>query len=243
MKTSIMDATKIGQVTPTTTPSPLSIRVAKLLWEHMTLLLFASALLYLALLPLLAAWLFGLPLLIPWLASLTIGPLWQGISLAARALLKGEAVSWRTLLTLISRNWWRAVRIGIVPALLMSILLATYTMLQAYPHEHWLYVPLFCDGCLSTLALLASLTAFALPADHLRGWNRWKVALAVTRLQMAKQLALLLLFIVAGALLTLIVNASLLPLLCVPLVVYMEALTGQTCAPLIGEKGLSGQDG
>jgi hypothetical protein len=235
MKAFMSDAMRM-EIAQTPT-APLPVRVAKLLWEHLPLLIFASALLYLAALPVLAAWMFGLPLLAPWIAVLTIGPTWQGIALGTRALLKGEEVNWRVLLKISGQNWLRAVRIGALPALLLSVFMATNTILASYPREGWLYVPLFLDGGLSTLALLAGLTAFSLPARHLRGWKLWAVALAVTRLQMAKQLGILVLFAVLGALIALIFNASFLPLLCVPCVVCLEMLTGQTCVPLVDSQG------
>jgi hypothetical protein len=210
----------------------LPVRMAKLLWEHLALFIFASALLYMTVLPALLAFLFGMPLLTPWLATLLLFPTWHGIGLATRELLKGEEITWRGLLQLTLQNWFRAVRIGALPALLASVFMATNTILALYPHESWLYLPLFLDSCLTTLALLVSLTALSLPS-RLHGRTLWTVALAVTRLQMAKQLGLLALFAVIGLLISVIFSASVLPLLCIPLIIGIEILTQYTCAPLL----------
>jgi hypothetical protein len=218
---------------PSQSPVPLPIRITKMLWEHLPLFIFASALLYLSALLAFLAYLLGIPLLTPWLAVLILGPTWQGIGLATRKLLKGEEATWRILLQLSVQNWVRALRIGALPALLASIFMATTTILASYPYEVWLYLPLFLDGCLTTLALLASMTALSLPSQHLRGRALWQVALAVTRLQMLQQLGLLTLFAVIGLLLSALFNTSILALLCIPLIICLEVLTQHTCAPLL----------
>ncbi len=233
MKTSTASLTQMTQMPV----APMPVRVARLIWEHMMLFIFASLLLYLAVLPAIAVWLLGAPLLALWMAVLTLGPSWLGIVVGTRMLLAGEEVSWRMLLRLIRQNWLIGVRISALPALMISIFMATYTLLVSYPRESWLYLPLFFDGAVTTLVVLAGLTAFSLPSHNLRGWAFWKVSLAVTRLQLAKQLVILALFAVLEIFVTVVFNAvSLLPLLCVPLVICLELLTQQTCASLVGSK-------
>jgi hypothetical protein len=216
--------------------APFLVRAVVLIWEHMALLIFADLLLYLAVLPVIVAWLIGFQLLAPWVAVLTLGPTWIGVSASAQRLVAGEEVSWRALLMAIRQHWSLGIRISAVPALMASVFMGTFAILAVYSHASWLYLPLFIDGCITTLGVLVSLTAFSLALSHrLRGWTLWKVSLAVTRLQLGKLLGMLILFGVLGALVVML-NFGLLPFLCAPLAICLAVLTQQTCESLPDSK-------
>ncbi len=216
--------------------APLPVCVVRLTWEHLPVLLCADMLLCAALVPVALAWLLGLPLLAPWIAALTVGPAWAATSAIAARLVRGETATWRDLLSMGKRHWRAAVGVSLVPALVCTLLLGTWSILAANPRMTWLYVPFFVDGCAVTLVLLASLSAFPLSVTRgLRGLSLWKVALAVTMVRPARLFAILALFLLL-ALVLLLFNAGLLPLLCAPLAMALAALNNQTCEALTGRE-------
>lgn len=224
------DTTRIAE-------APFLVRAAALIWDHLALLIFADLLLYLAALPVIVTWVLGFPLLAPWAAVLALGPTWIGISASAKRLVAGEEVSWRDLLKAIRQYWSTGIRISAVPALITSAFMGTYAMLVAYPHVTWLYLPLLIDGCITTLGVLVSLTAFPLALSHaLHGWTLWKVSLAVTRLQLGKLSGVFALFGGLGAIIVVVFNFGLLPFLCAPLIICLTVLTQQTCESLVARK-------
>jgi hypothetical protein len=199
-------------------------------------LLCADLLLCVALVPAALVWLMGLPLLAPWIAALTLGPACAATSAIANSLVRGETATWRDLLIAGKRHWRAAVGVSLVPALVATLLLGTWSILAAHPRMTWLYMSFFVDGCIATLVLLASPSAFSLSVVRgLRGLRLWKIALAVTMLRPLRMLGVLALFLllVLGLLLF---NAGLLPLLCAPLAVSLAALTNQTCESLAGRE-------
>ncbi len=213
------------------------VRAAVLIWAHLALLIFADLLLYLAVLPAIVVWVLGFPLLAPWMLVLTLGPTWIGVTAIANRLVAEEEVTWRDLLTAIRQHWLLGIRISAVLAMVASAFLGTCIILENYPHASWLYLPSFIDGCITTLAVLVSLTAFSLALSHtLSGWTLWKVSLAVTRLQLGKLLGTLVLFVGLGVLVVVVFNFGLLPFLCAPLAVCLTALTQQTRESLVGRK-------
>jgi uncharacterized membrane protein YesL len=215
-----------------TPDAPWPARVLRLIWEHMSLLLCADLLLCLALVPPALAWLIGWPLLAPWVAALTLGPTWAACVLVAQRLVSGETATWRDLCEAGRRHWRAAVGVSLVPALLVTLLLGTWSILAAHPRMIWLYLPLFVDGCMVTLALLASFAAFSLRVERgLRGLTLWKVALAITALRPAR-LVLVLAFFFVLALLLGYLSAGLLPLLGAPLAVCLAAIMQQTSLSL-----------
>jgi uncharacterized membrane protein YesL len=212
--------------------APLPVRVTRLIWEHLLVLLYADVLLCAALVPAVLIWLMGLPLLAPWVAALTLGPAWAATSAIANSLVRDETATWRDLLLAGKHHWRAAVGVSLVPALVCTLLLGTWSILVANPRMTWLYAPFFVDGCVVTLVLLASLSAFPLSVTcELRGLRLWKVAFAVTMLRPLRLLGVLALFLLL-ALALLLFNAGLLPLLCAPLAVFLAALTNQTCESL-----------
>jgi uncharacterized membrane protein YesL len=216
--------------------APLPIHVARLIWENLPVLLCADLLLCVTLVPVALVWLLGLPLLAPWIAALTLGPAWAVTSALANRLVRGETATWRDLLPMGKRHWRAAVGISLVPALVCTLLLGTWSILATNPRMTWLYVPFFVDGCATTLVLLASLSAFSLSVTRgLRGLKLWKVALAVTMVRPVRLFGMLALFLLL-ALALLLFNAGLLPLLCAPLAVSLAALTNQTCEALTGRE-------
>jgi uncharacterized membrane protein YesL len=177
----------------------------------------------------------GLPLLVPWIAALTLAPVWAATSAVANRLVSGETVSWYVFFRAMSSHWRAAVRLSVLPALVATLFISTWSMLAAHPHMAWLYLPLIADGCAAILVGLASLSAFSLvTARSLSGWRLWKVSLAVTTLCLGKVLGILAVFLVLGVLF-LLFNAGLLPLLLAPLAVCLAALTRQTCEALAND--------
>lgn len=216
---------------------PFLVRSAVLIWAHLALLIFADLLLYLAALPAIVVWVLGFPLLAPWVLVLTLGPIWISVSASANRLVAGEEVTWRDLLTSIRQYWLLGIRISAVPAVIASAFLGTCIILENYPQASWLYLPSFIDGCITTLGVLVSLTAFSLALSHaLSGWTLWKVSLAVTRLQLGKLLGTLALFTGLGVLVVVVFNFGLLPFLCAPLIICLTVLTQQTRESLVGRK-------
>ena len=198
-----------------------------LIWQHLPLVLFADVVLCLSVLPALAVWLLGLTVPAIWVAALTLGPVWMGINACANRLLCGEDISWRELLKEVGHQWRTGVAISMVPAFVATLALGTWSILAAHPQLSWLYVPLFIDGCVATFVVLACLTVFALATScSLRGWQLWKVALAVTTLRPGTLLGTLAIFVGLGLLLVL-VNVGLLPLLCAPCAICLAARTRQ----------------
>lgn len=216
--------------------APLPLRVARLTWENLPLLLCADLLLCVALIPVALSWIMGLQLLAPWIAALTLGPAWAATCAVANRLVCGETATWRDLLGAGKRHWRAAVGVSLVPALVATLLLGTWSILATNPRVAWLYAPFFVDGCLATLVVLASLSAFSLSVTRgLRGLTLWKVSLAMTTLRPVRTLGILACFLLL-ALVLFVLNAGLLPLLCAPLAVCLAASTHQTCDSLLGHE-------
>lgn len=210
--------------------APLLLRVGKIFWEHLPLLLLADLALGLALVPPVIAALIGLELLAPWIAALTLGPVWLATCVLALNLLSKQpgSGSWRNFLRSISGCWRSAVSLSAGPALLATLLLGTLHILTVYPQMRWLQMSLFADICGATLVALAACSAFPLRATRtLRGWSLWKISLAVSVLGLGRLLGVLGLFAALGLLLF-VFNAGLLPLLSAPLALCLVALTQQT---------------
>lgn len=209
--------------------APLPLRAARVTWENLTILLCADLLLGLACLPPVLTWLAGWQLLAPWVATLTLGPAWAATCALADRLTSEEAATWSDLLRAGQQHWWTAVRVSAMPALGATLLLGTWSILHAYPHTGWLYLPLFLDGCVAMLIFLACLAAFPLSITRgLRGLNLWKVALALTALRPGASLALAALL--GGiSFVLLYFQAGWLFVLYAPLAVYLVMLTDQTC--------------
>jgi hypothetical protein len=205
--------------------APLLFRTWILIWQHLPLVVFADAVLFLAALPALAVWLLGLTVPAIWVAALTLGPVWAGMSACTNRLMRGEEVSWHALLKETGHHWRTGVAISAVPALVVTLLFGTWDVLATYPRMNWLYLPLFVDGCMATCVALACLSVFALATScPLRGWRLWKVALAVTTQRPADLLGTLALFMGAGLLLVWF-NVGLLSLLCAPFAFCLAART------------------
>lgn len=218
--------------------APLPLRAARLFWENLTVFLCADLMLVLACLPPVLAWLAGWQLLAPWIATLTLGPAWAATCALADRLTSGEAATWFDLLRAGRQHWWTAVRVSAVPALSTTLLLGTWSILLAYPHTGWLYLPLFLDGCLAVLIFLASFSAFPLSVTRgLCSLNLWKVALALAVLRPGASLGLAtLLGGVSCALLYF--QAGWLFVLYAPLAVCLVMLTAQTCKAVIEHETL-----
>ncbi|HEX4208256.1 MAG TPA: hypothetical protein VHZ51_29440 [Ktedonobacteraceae bacterium] len=214
--------------------APLFVRVSRIVWEHLPLLLFADLTLCLAALPSAVVWLGGFTLLVPWVAALTLGPVWTGVSAIANSLVSGEEVSWCNLLRAIGHHWRSAIATCAVPALVAALFIGTWQILAAHPHMTWLYLPLFIDGCVGTCVWLACLSAFSVMTTRtLHGWTLWKVSLALTRLRLGRMLGILAVFVVLGLLLFVFNAAGCIPLLFAPLAVCLAAQTQQTCELLL----------
>lgn len=215
--------------------APLPLRVAKLTWQHLPVILCADLWCCMALVPAALTWLLGWPLLSPWLAALTLGPAWAATCAVADSLVRGEEASWRDLLVSSKRYWRSAAGISLLPALSAMLLLGTWSILAAHPGMTWLYLPLCVDGCVATLFLLAGLSAFPLHVTRgLRGLRLWKTALALTTLRAGRMVGTLALFLFL-ALALLLLNAGLLPLLCAPLAMCLAAFTRQACEVLLSK--------
>lgn len=217
--------------------APLFVRVGRVIWEHLPLLLCADLALCIAALPAAAAWLAGFPLFVPWVAALTIGPVWAGISAIANSLVSGGTIGWRDFPRAIAHHWRSAIATSTVPTLVTTLFIGTWQILMAHPHMTWLYLPLFIDGCVGTCVWLACLSAFSVTtARALHGWTLWKVSLALTRLRLGRMLGILVVFVVLGLLLFVFNAVGCLPLLFAPLAVCLAAQTQQTCESLLGRE-------
>ena len=211
---------------------PQPLRLMKMMFDHLPFILLADIALCMAALPAVLAWIGGMPVLTLWLAVIMVAPVWAWTSTASNTLLRGQSVRWRVSLPVMLRGWYAAVRIGCIPALIATIFIVTWRIIGLYHQAMWLYLPLFIDGCIATLVLLASLSAFSLAASHfLRGWRLWKTALAISRLQLGKLFAILIIFLIL-AWLCLVFNASLISLLGAPLAFCLASVTQQTCTSL-----------
>lgn len=216
--------------------APLVCRTFVLVWQYLPFVLFADLVFCLAALPVLTVWLLGLTLPAVWVAVFTLGPVWAAISASANRLVNGEEVSWRGLFKETLHHWRTGVAISVVPALVTTLLFGTWGILAAYPRMNWLYLPLLVDGCLAAFVVLACLSAYALATSRaLRGWQLWKVALAVTLLRPGGLLGLLALFVGAGLLLAWY-NAGLLPLLCTPFAVGLAIKSKQVCLDVLARE-------
>lgn len=211
---------------------PKPLRLLKVMIDHLPFFLLADIGLGLAALPAFLAWIAGMPILALWLAVIAVAPVWAWTSARANTLVHGQAMNWSVNLRTALRSWYAAVCIGCIPALIATIFIVTWRIVGLYHQAIWLYVPLFVDGCIATLILLAALSAFSLAASHaLRGWKLWRTALAVSRLRLGKLFCILLVF---STLLwiCIVFNASLVTLLSAPLALYLSSVTQQTCTSL-----------
>lgn len=212
--------------------APLPVRMVKIMRDHLALLLLADLALGLVALPAAILWIVGLIWLVPWIAVLTLAPVWAATSAVANSLVRGETVTWRDFLQAIRRHWRVSIGVSALPALVVTLFMGTWLILQANPHETWLMIPLFADGFVATCLAIACLSAFSLATSRpLRGWRLWRTALAMTTLRAGALLGTLAIFVALGLLLAWL-NIGLVPLLPAPLAVCLAAIIRQTCERL-----------
>lgn len=150
------------------------------LWESLPLLLTIDLLLVLALLPALIALVAGVSVLAPLLAVIA-GPIWLAATAAGDRLLAGEAVTIRRYLTFVQSRARQGVFLALVPAVALSLLMATVSIAGGHSDQRWLVVPLVLNGCLAMLALLAGSWVFPLAAlTPLRRRAIWRLAVVAT---------------------------------------------------------------
>lgn len=142
------------------------------IWANLPVLLVADLVLTVAAVPALGLFLAGGEILVPLVAGLCLGPVWAATVAITDSLIRDGDASVRDLVRELARFGIRGVRLGGVAGAVGTIGLGTLTLYQANPEHGWLLLPLFVDGTVVTLTLLAGFFAFSLACTYgKRGWE------------------------------------------------------------------------
>lgn len=204
--------------------------LAGAIWSNLTTLLIIDSLLLVAAVPVVLLALAGVWVLAPLVAVVTLGPLWAATIVVADRLNQGDDASIRTFARMVGRHGRTGAAVSAVPGLAAAALLGTVNLLAAHPAERWLLLPLFVDGSVVTLALLATFSAYSLATTGgMTGIALWRGSLAnaaASPLTTFASLALLVLVWLGSTVFGPIVPV----LLAAPLALFLSATTWRSLA-------------
>lgn len=135
------------------------------IWANVLPLLFMSMLLSIATVPALylataMGWLVAWPVL-----ATGVAPVWAGVMAASARLLEGDAVTNRQTLALVRRHGRAGLRIGLVPAIVGTLLLGCLAILDRQPQAGWVAVPLLLGLGIAIVVALALVPIFTVAAE------------------------------------------------------------------------------
>jgi hypothetical protein len=217
-------------VQPRTEETAFLGELAGAIWSNLTTLLIIDSLLLAAAMPVVLLALAGVWLLAPLVAVVTLGPLWAATIAVADRLNLGDDASLRTFARMVGRHGRTGAAVSGVPGVVATALLGTGNLLAAHPGERWLLLPLFVDGSVATLALLAAFSAFSLATTGgMTGVPLWRASLAVAAASPLTTLASIALLVLAWLGST--VFGPIVPvLLAAPLGLFLSATTWRSPA-------------
>lgn len=206
----------------------LPARAARTIWYNLPVLLAMDLVLLAGAAPAAALFFGGGSLLAPLVAALTLGPLWAGVVASADGMVRDEAVGVRAFANNVRRFARRGVAVSLLPSAVATAMVGTLGLLEASPGSRWLFVPLFVDGSVATLLVVAGFSAFSLATTGgLGGRTLWRTSLAVAAAGPMATVGTLAL-IVLLALLCGWAGPGILPFLPAPFAVYLSAITWNT---------------
>jgi hypothetical protein len=206
----------------------LPVRAAQAIWYNLPVLLAMDLVLLAGAVPAAALLFGGGSLLAPLVAALTLGPLWAGVVASADGMVRDEAIGVRAFANNVRRFARRGVAVSLLPAAVVTAIVGTLGLLEASPGSRWLFVPLFVDGSVATLLVVAGFSAFSLATTGgLGGWHLWRTSLAVAAAGPMATVGTLALLVLLGFLCGW-AGPGLLPFLPAPFAVYLSAITWNT---------------
>lgn len=162
------------------TPDLLLVHIGHTIWDSPPRLMFASMLLVTVAWPAIflataISWLIAWPVLV-----LCICPIWAGIIAASDRLLDGDIVTVSGLFALIRQSATSGLRIGIVPAVVGTALLALLQLLAADPNAPWIAAPVLLGIGLAIVVSVALVPVFSLAnRSELRGSALWLASIGI----------------------------------------------------------------
>lgn len=155
--------------------------VARRGWANLPVLLVLNAVVVVSLLPAFALFVLGVELPSLLLSGVCFGAAWTTTVACTDRVVRGEQPSLRDVGGTWRRVASRGARLGACGGAVATVTLGTLTLYQANPHQWWLLVPLFVDGAVLSLTVLAGSVACSLAVGTgLRGRRLLWGALAVT---------------------------------------------------------------
>jgi hypothetical protein len=152
----------------------LILHAGRTMWDAAPQLLFMSMLLMIGAFPALylataTSWTIAWPLLM-----VCTAPVWAGTIAACAWLLDGDVVSTRQVLALIRCHGLAGVRIGLVPAVVGTILIGSIGILDRQSDAAWVAVPLLVTLGIAIVVGLALVPIFAIATTRaLPGVDLW----------------------------------------------------------------------
>lgn len=147
----------------------LLLHTAQTIWDNAPQMLVLSALLLIVAFPG-----FYLATATSWAIAwaplmLCTGPVWAGLVAATARMLDGDAVGNRNVLGLVRRHGPTGVRISLVPAIVGTILLGSFQILERQPDATWILVPLLLDLGIAIVVVLAAVPIFTIASSRESG--------------------------------------------------------------------------